>query len=107
MTEQLLTEGDLDRGRPPELTSPHWRCRIVDPTTGAVCTRRPHGDVEHKGWAAVQRAGRSTRLVSWTHGTERAMIIDGYLWTRVPGTNIEVRALTDRPLALRYRPQAS
>ena len=33
-----LTEGDLDRGRPPDLTSPHWRCRIVDQATGAVCT---------------------------------------------------------------------
>ncbi|MGH3533737.1 MAG: hypothetical protein ACRDQG_03365 [Pseudonocardiaceae bacterium] len=108
VTEQLLTEGDLDRGHLPDLNSPHWRCRIVDPTTGAVCTRRPHADdVQHKGWAAAQGAGRSTRLVSWAHGTERAMIIiDGYVWTRVPGTNIEVRALTDRRLALRYRLRA-
>ncbi len=28
-----------------------------------------------------------------------------YTWTRVPGTDLEVRALTDKPLALRYRPQ--
>jgi hypothetical protein len=35
----LLTEGDLNRGRAPELTSPHWRCGIVDPkASGAVCT---------------------------------------------------------------------
>lgn len=100
----LLTEGDLDRGRPADLTSPHWRCRVVDQATGAVCTRRPHDDGEqHKGWAAVQGAGRSTRLVSWSGGSERAVVVDGYLWSRVPGTDVEVRALTDRPLALRYR----
>ncbi|MGH3846758.1 MAG: hypothetical protein ACRDS0_35855, partial [Pseudonocardiaceae bacterium] len=100
----LLTEGDLDRGRPPELTSRHWRCRVVDAeATGAVCTRRPHDDERHQGWAAVQGAGRSTRLVSWIGGGERAMVIDAYIWTRVPGTEIEVRALTDRPLAFRYR----
>jgi hypothetical protein len=23
--------GDLDRGRAPDLKSPHWRCRIIDP----------------------------------------------------------------------------
>lgn len=104
---RLLTEGDLDRGRPPDLTSPHWRCGIVDPTSGAVCTRRPHGNgVHHKGWAAVQGAGRSTRSVSWAGGTARAMVVDGYVWSRVPGTDVEVRALTDRPLALRYRPRA-
>ena len=34
MTEFLLTEGDLDRGRPPGVTSPHFRCSIVDPATG-------------------------------------------------------------------------
>ena len=32
----LLTEGDLDRGRSPDLASPHWRCRIVDHATGAL-----------------------------------------------------------------------
>jgi hypothetical protein len=32
------------------------------------------------------------------------MVVDGYTWTRIPGTAIEVRALTDKPLALRYRP---
>jgi hypothetical protein len=106
MTLALLTEGDLDRGRPPDLTTPHWRCCIVDPATGAVCTLRPHGkDAQHKGYQAVQGTGRSTKLVAWTGGTERAMVIDGYTWTRIPGTNIEVRALTDRPLALRYRPR--
>ncbi|MGH3847146.1 MAG: hypothetical protein ACRDS0_37860 [Pseudonocardiaceae bacterium] len=105
MTTPPLTEGDLDRGGPPELTSPHWRCRIVDPATGAVCTRRPHAEDQcHQGWAAVQGTGRSTRLVSWTGGRERAMVIDAYTWTRVLGTDLEVRALTDRPLALRYRP---
>ncbi|MDQ2790063.1 MAG: hypothetical protein M3Y73_10235 [Actinomycetota bacterium] len=44
---------------------------------------------------------RSTRLVNWTGGRERAMVVEAYTWTRVPGTDIEVRALTDRPLALR------
>ena len=33
---------------------------------------------------------------------ERAMVLDAYRWTRLPGSNIEIRALTDRPLALRY-----
>ncbi len=47
MTTPLLTEGDLDRGRPPELKSPHWRCGIVDPATGATCTLRPHTDDKH------------------------------------------------------------
>src|SRR5918998_2635168 len=104
MITTLLTEGDLDRGRLPELKSPHWRCSIVDPATGAVCTRRPHGqDQEHKGWEAVHGAGRSKRQVSWTGGTQRAMVVDGYTWTRIPGTDLEVRALTDKPLALRYR----
>jgi hypothetical protein len=36
-------------------------------------------------------------------GFERAMVVDGYTWSRVPGTDVEVRALTNRPLALRYR----
>ena len=106
MTVPFLTEGDLDRGRPPDLTSPQWRCGIVDPATGAVCTRRPHGqDEQHKGRAAVQGAGRSSKVVSWTGGSERALVVDGYAWTRVPGTDVEVRALTERPLALRYRRQ--
>lgn len=103
---QLLTEGDLDRGRPPDLTRPHWRCGVVDPASGAVCTLRPHGEQgQHQGWAAVQGAGRSTRLVKWTGGTERAMVVDGYVWSRIPGTDVEVRALGERPLALRYRPR--
>ena len=100
----LLTEGDLDRGRAPDLTSPHWRCGIVDRATGAVCTRRPHGhDQEHQGWTAVQGARRSKKLVNWTGGSERAMVVDGYAWTRVPGTDVEVRVLADRPVALRWR----
>lgn len=105
MTTPPLTEGDLDRGRPPELKSPHWRCSIVDPTTGAVCILRPHSDDhQHQGYQAVQGTGRSTRVVSWTGGTERALIVDGYTWIRVPGTGIEVRAPTDKSLALRCRP---
>jgi hypothetical protein len=32
------------------------------------------------------------------------MVVDGYTWTRIPGTAIEVRALTATSLALRYRP---
>ena len=104
MTEPLLTEGDLVRGRGPDLVNQHWRCAVVDPATGAVCTLRPHdeGD-EHKGLAAVQGTGRSTKVVSWTGGKERAMVLDAYRWTRLPGSNIEIRALTDRPLAMRYR----
>jgi hypothetical protein len=105
--QPLLTKGDLNRGRAPELKSPHWRCGIVDPATGATCTLRPHTqDKQHQGREAVQGAGRSTRIVTWTGGTERAMVVDGYTWTRIPGTDLEVRALTDKPLALRYRPRA-
>lgn len=105
MAIQLLAEGDLVRGQPPNLTSPHWRCRVVHAASGAVCTRRPHGDnVQHQGYQAVQGIGRSTRLVQWTGGTEQAMVVDGYTWSRLPGTDVEVRALTDKPLALRYRP---
>jgi hypothetical protein len=104
MMTPLLTEGDLVRGRTPDLTSPHWRCGIVDRATGAVCTKRPHGeDEEHKGWAAVQGAGRSKKLVGWTGGSERAMVVDGYSWSRVPGTDVEVRVLADRPMAVRWR----
>ncbi|MFL6150637.1 MAG: hypothetical protein ACJ72I_24645 [Pseudonocardiaceae bacterium] len=36
-------------------------------------------------------------------GSERAMVVDGYTWTRIPGTATEARALTATPLALRYR----
>lgn len=61
----------------------------------------------NSAWAAVQGAGRSKRFVAWTGGTERAMVVDGYVWTRVPGTEVEVRVLGDRPLALRYRHRAS
>lgn len=104
MMTPLLTEGDLDRGHAPDLTSPQWRCGIVDPATGAMCTRRPHREFqEHKGWAAVQGAGRSRMLVEWTGGVERAMVVDGYTWSRLPGTDVEVRVLGDRPLAVRYR----
>lgn len=51
----------------------------------------------------MQGAGRSIRLVSWIGGTERVVVVDGYTWIRVPGTAVEVRALTDKPLALPYR----
>jgi hypothetical protein len=34
MITRPLTEGDLDRGGAPDLKSPHWRCRTVDPATG-------------------------------------------------------------------------
>jgi hypothetical protein len=52
---------------------------------------------QHKGREAVQGAGRSTRIVTWTGVTEQAMVVDGYTWIRIPGTNLEVRALTDKP----------
>jgi hypothetical protein len=48
----LLTEGDVERGHPPDLT----------------------------------------------------MVVDAHSWSRVPGTDVEVRIFTDKPLALRYRP---
>jgi len=32
------------------------------------------------------------------------MVIEqGYTWTRVPGTDVEIRVLGNRPVALRYR----
>jgi hypothetical protein len=73
----------------------------VDWATGAVCTKRPHGeDEEHEGWAA---AGRSKKLVGWTGGSDRAMVVDGYSWSRVPGTDVDVRVLADPPMAVRWR----
>jgi hypothetical protein len=105
MTTPLLTEGDLDRGRRPDVGSEHFRCGIVDPATGAVCTKRLHGsDVDHHGYEAVHGGGRDRRLVTWRGGNERAMVIEqGYTWTQVPGTDLEVRVLANRPGALRYR----
>ena len=65
----LLTEGDLDRGRPPALKSLHWCCGIVDPATGAACTLRPHTDGKHhQGRQAVQGAGRSCGARIWGCG---------------------------------------
>lgn len=55
-----------------------------------------------QGYQAVQGTGRGTRLAQWDVGIERAMV--GYTWSRLPGLDVEVRALTDKPLALRYRP---
>lgn len=105
MVTQLHTEGDLDRGHPPDRKMSHWSCSIVDPDSGAVCTLRPHGeDKPHVGIQAVEGSRRATRTVSWTGGAERAMVVDGYTWTRIPGTDFEVRALSVRPLALRYQP---
>ena len=52
----------------------------------------------------MQGAGRASKLVACTEGTEPTMVLDAYTWTRVPGPDTEVRALTDRPLALRYSP---
>jgi hypothetical protein len=106
MIEPLLTEGDLDRGYVPDRKSPHWRCSIVDPDTGAVCTLRPHGDdKQHQGVEPSPGDRPTSRTVTWTGGTERAMVVDGYTWTSLPGTDYEVRALGVRPLALRYRPR--
>lgn len=45
---------------------------------------------------------RSTPVATWTGGTEWAIVVDGPTRTPLPGT--EARALTDKPLALRYRP---
>jgi hypothetical protein len=44
-----------------------------------VCTRWLHrDDQQHQGYHPVQGIGRSTRLATWTGGTERAMVVDGY-----------------------------
>jgi hypothetical protein len=105
MTTPLLTEGDLGRGQPRDLTSPHWRCGIVHTGTGAcVAAGRLAMRCSSRATKRCKARARSTRLVEWTGATERAMVVDGYRWSRLPGTNVEVRALTDKPLALRYRP---
>jgi hypothetical protein len=68
MTTALLTEGDLDRGQPPNLTRPHWRSGIVHAATGAVCTRRPHRSHElHHGYQAVQGTGPPHRWSAQLH----------------------------------------
>lgn len=105
MPEFPLTEGDVDRGRPAEGGGLDHYCGIVEPTTGAVCTKRPHGDhVEHQGYSAVSGGGRDRQLETWSGGEERALVVEqGYTWTRVPGTDVEVRVLANRPVALRYR----
>lgn len=47
-------------------------------------------------------AGTASRCLAW--GGERAMVVEqGDTWTRVPGTDAEVRLLANRPVALRYR----
>lgn len=108
MTEVLLTEGDVARGRAPDVVRVSWYCGIVDPSTGAVCTKRPHGQVtEHQGFMAVHGGGRDRRLVAWRGGEERALVVEqGYTWTRVPGPDVEVRVLANRPVALRWRRRA-
>ncbi|MFN2495397.1 MAG: hypothetical protein ABR608_05765 [Pseudonocardiaceae bacterium] len=86
MVTELLTEGDLDRGHPPDLKSPYWRCSIVDPDSGAVSTLRPHGDDQpHEARERVMGTVRRTRVTTWTDGTERAMVVDGYTWTVLAG----------------------
>jgi hypothetical protein len=35
---------------------------------------------------------------------ERVMVVEGDTWSGLPGTTVEVRALTDKSLVLRYRP---
>jgi hypothetical protein len=34
------------------------------------------------------------------------MVVDGYTWSRVPGTDVEVRVLADHSLAFRWRRRA-
>jgi len=56
-------------------------------------------------WSSATVNARRTHVTTWTGGTERALVVDGYTWTVLPGTDYEMRALTVRPLALRYRPR--
>jgi hypothetical protein len=59
---------------------------------------------EHQGFEAVQGGGRDRRLVSWSGGSERAMVVkQSYTWVHMPSTEVEVRVLANRPVALRYR----
>ena len=103
-----MTEGDVARSRSPDVRSAYFRCGIVDPAIGAVCTKRPHRDREgHQGFEAVAGAGQDRRLAAWRGGAERVMVVEqGYTWTRVPDTDIEIRVRANRPVALRYRRQA-
>jgi hypothetical protein len=41
--QPLLSEGDLDRGRPPDVGSAYFHCGIVDPAIGIVCIKRLQG----------------------------------------------------------------
>lgn len=58
-----------------------------------VTHRLPYDEGElHKGWAAVQGAGRSTRPVSWAGGTSRALVVDSVGGSLEPaGSKLQVR----------------
>ena len=53
------------------------------------------------GWRGSSTFHNRT-VVSWL-----AVVEHGDTWTRVPGTDTEVRVLANRPVALRYRPRAA
>ncbi|HEY3689458.1 MAG TPA: hypothetical protein VGL46_04040 [Pseudonocardiaceae bacterium] len=96
MITHPLTEGGLDRGRAPDLKSPHWRCGIVDPSTTAVCTRGLPGCTGHRPFHPPRPLDRRP---------ERAMVVAGYTWDPRTRTGIEVRALATTPRRFRWCPE--
>lgn len=107
MPDFLLTEGDLDRGRPPDLTSPDWYCGIVDPEKQLVPSVRSDRTTITWSTRATQlcrEAGTIGSFETWSGGHERATVIEeGCTWTRVPGTDVEICVLGTPPVALRYQ----
>lgn len=88
---RLLTERDVDRGSlrssPARTVLRHHGPRSLGGVPIARTVRRAA-----PGLQAAQDAGRSTHLVSWAGGHLWVMVVDGYVWTRVPRTDVEVYA---------------
>jgi hypothetical protein len=94
------TDHDLARGRLGQTTR--------SATATLACIVAPAGRAVgahcHNFAPAIPaNAAAGSGIVHWTGGTERTLVVDGYAWNRLPGNDVEVRALTDKPLALRYR----
>jgi hypothetical protein len=91
MITRPLTEGDLDRGRAPDLKSPHWRCSTVDPATGAVCT------ADHTATTSSTRVTTPCRASAGppasppgSSGPNARWSSTAIAWNRLPGTDVEV-----------------
>jgi len=77
----LLIEGDPDCGRAPDVTSLHWRCGIVNPATGAVCTaaRMMTMSKQGSGGRAGCRPVQQGRRLDWRYR------VAPWLLTTTPG----------------------